>query len=225
MPRQYRTYARIAGILYLVTHVTSVTAVAAYAADAIALGVTLELVLAAGCLGTGILLWLVLRPVAPARAATFAALRALEAAVIATGTLPMLALLWTTAPRSLEQPFMALHDAAFLVGQGLVISVNTIVLAWLLFGANVVPRALAILGAVGGILVLASNSAQLFDVIPRGGTIAGICAIPVFVFEIWFAIHLIAVGLRARRAASMPPAPAEAGGTDVPEQASRSAVH
>lgn len=202
MTRQPRTYARAAGILYLVTHITSITAVGAYTADALAVGVALELILAAGCLGTGILLWLLLRSVGPARAANFAGLRALEAAVIAAGTLPMLALMWVRGLEQVTDPFVALHTAAFLVGQGLVISVNTVILGWLLLDARVVPRALAVLGMVGGALVLVSNSAQLFDLIPQGGTIAGLCAVPVFAFEIWFAIHLIAVGLRSRDAAS-----------------------
>lgn len=201
MSHRSRAYARTAGVLYLVTHVTSVAAVAAYAADALAVGAALELVLAGGCLGTGILLWLLLSPAGPARAATFAGLRALEAAVVAAGTLPMLALLWTPAPAPMEESLRSLHTAAFLVGQGMVISVNTVVLGWLLLDARVVPRALAVLGIVGGVLVLVSNSAQLFGLIPQGGTVAGLCAVPVFAFEIWFAVHLIAVGLRPRAAA------------------------
>jgi len=201
MTRNTRTYARTAGILYLVTHITSITAVAAYAADALAVGVALELILAAGCLGTGILLWLLLRAIGPARAAAFVGLRAMEAAVIAAGTLPMLALTLVTVPAPVVESFYALHTAAFLVGQGLVISVNTVILGWLLLGARVVPRVLAMLGIVGGTLVLLSNSAQLFDLIPQGGTIAGLSAVPIFVFEIWFAIYLIAVGLQPRNAA------------------------
>ncbi|MVA76281.1 DUF4386 family protein [Auraticoccus sp. F435] len=211
MTSRARTYARTAGIFYLVTHVTSITAVAAYAAGTLAVGVALELVLAGGCLGTGILLWLLLRPVGPARAATFAGLRALEASVIAAGTLPMLALLWMTEPGPIAEVLVDLHTAAFLVGQGLVISVNTVILGWLLLDARATPRALAVLGMVGGTLVLVSNSAQLFGLIPQGGTIAGLCAVPVFAFEIWFAIHLIAVGLRPREAAPELVAPAVAG--------------
>lgn len=191
MNRSPRTYARAAGILYLTTHVTSVTAVVAYGAGLIALGVLLEFLLAIGCLGTGILLWILLQGRGPARAATFALLRAVEAAVILAGTLPMLALT-LGGPASAE----TLHTASFLVGQGLVISVNTIVLGWLLIDSRAVPRALRVLGVAGGVIVLASNLAQLFGVIPLNGTIAGLCAAPVFVFEIWFAIHLIARGVR-----------------------------
>lgn len=188
MTRSPAVYARTAGALYLVTHVTSVTAVVAYGAGALRVGVLLEYVLALGCVGTGILLALLLRAYGPARALTFAMLRAVEASVILAGTLPMLAqALGGTSDARLDDA----HTASFLIGQGLVISVNTIVLGWLLFDARVVPRPLAVLGLAGGALVLASNLCQLLDVIPLNGTVAGICAVPVFAFEIWLALHLL----------------------------------
>lgn len=195
MTRQNRTYARSAGIAYLVTHVTSVTAVAAYGASALPLGVALEFTLALGCLLTGLLLLPLLRSAGEVRALTFAFLRGLEAAVIATGALPMLALAWTGGSREVLE---ALHSAAFLVGQGLVISVNTVVLAWLLLDSGLVPRALAVLGLFGGVVVLGSNTAQLFGLIPLNGPVAGVCALPIFAFEIWFAFYLIIAGLRPR---------------------------
>lgn len=49
-------YARLAGVLYLVTHVTSVGAVAIYGLSVsslgIRVGVLMEFVLALGCVGT-----------------------------------------------------------------------------------------------------------------------------------------------------------------------------
>lgn len=191
-----RAIARVAGTLYLVTHVTSVTAVVAYAGGLAPLGVALEFVLALGCAGTGVLVWVLLRDRAPARSATFAGLRAVEAAVILAGTLPMLALAWAVAPGAeLAGALTGIHTASFLIGQGLVISVNTIVLGSALLSTRAVPRALAVLGIAGGAIVLASNAAQLFGVIPLNGAIAGACAVPVFAFEIWFAIRLIVSGV------------------------------
>ena len=193
-----RQRARAAGILYLVTHVTSVVAVAAYGAGLVAGGVTLEFALAIGCLGTGVLLWVLLRGHGPARAATFALLRTVEAAVIIAGTLPMLATLWfVRADGQWVEAAVSMHAASFLLGQGLVISVNTIVLGWLLWDSRTVARALAVLGMVGGIVVLASNLAQLWGLIPLNGPAAAVGAVPIFAFEIWFAISLIVVGLRS----------------------------
>lgn len=213
-----RTHAAAAGVLYLTTHVTSVLAVAAYGSGLLAWGVLLELGLAVGCVGTGVLLWLLLRGTGPARAATFALLRTVEAAVILAGTLPMLATAWlhdasvgsapdgrTTASSGATAGLTAVisdaldrvHTASFLVGQGLVISVNTIVLGWLLLDSRAVPRALALLGLAGGGLVLTSNLAQLFGAISLNGAVAGACAAPVFAFEVWLAVLLIVRGLRA----------------------------
>jgi hypothetical protein len=193
-----RLLARVAGVLYLVTHVTSVTAVAAFGAGALTIGVALELALALGCFGTGVLLLVLLRRHGEVRAMAFAGLRAIEAAVIIAGSLPMLALAWLGAAGAQSADALTqLHAAAFLLGQGLVISVNTLVLAWLLLDARVVPRALALLGLAGGALVLASNLAQLFGAIPMGGAIAGLCAVPIFAFELWFAGCLIVRGLPA----------------------------
>lgn len=191
-----RRYARTAGLLYLLTHVTSVLAVVAYGVGETAGGVTLEFALAVGCLGTGVLLWILLREYGPARAATFALLRTAEAAVIVTGTLPVLASRWTGASGPVADALRELHTAAFLVGQGLVISVNTIVLGTLLLDSRTVPRALAVLGLAGGTLVLVSNLAQLWGLIPLNGAVAGAAAVPIFAFEIWFAVYLIVVGLR-----------------------------
>lgn len=198
-----RQHARVAGVLYLVTHVTSVAAVAAYNAGLVRVGVTLEFALAMGCAGTGVLIWYLLRGFGPARAATFAALRGVEAAVIIAGMLPMLATVWAgSAAGSLGELASALHAASFLLGQGLVISVNTIVLGWLLWDARAVPRPMAALGTGGGVLVLVSNLTQLWGVMPLNGPVAGVAAIPVFAFELWFAIYLIARGLRAPAAST-----------------------
>ena len=197
-----RQYARAAGILYLLTHVTSVLAVVAYAAGAIRGGVTLEFTLAIGCAGTGILLWVLLRDHGAARAATFALLRGVEASVIIVGATPLLATAWLNRPDMVATATATeLHNAAFLLGQGLVISVNTIVLGWLLRSSRAVPTMLALLGLAGGAIVLVSNLAQLWGLVPRNGTVAVIGAVPVFAFELWFAIHLITVGLRQERVA------------------------
>ena len=82
------------------------------------------------------------------------------------------------------------------MGQSPIISANTLLLASLLLRSRLVPRGIGILGLVGGATVLASNLAQLFGAIPQGGAVAGLLAVPVFAFEIWFAGYLVLVGFR-----------------------------
>lgn len=201
MTHSPRQLARAAGILYLLTHITSVTAVVAYSRGALRAGVTLEFALAIGCVGTGVLLWVLLRDAGPSRAAAFFALRVVEAAVIISGALPMLAAVLTPVGASGEIGFpadagAAIHTASFLLGQGLIISVNTVVLAWLLWDTRAVPRVLAGLGGIGAVVVLASNIAQLWGTLPLSGALAGAAAVPIFVFEVWLAVYLIAFGTR-----------------------------
>ncbi|SFR57341.1 protein of unknown function [Microbacterium azadirachtae] len=187
-----RTLARTAGILYLVTHVTSVLAVPAYAGGWIRAGVTLEFALAIACAGTGVLLWRLLYAHGEARALSFAVLRAVEAAVILAGTLPMLAAAWTRGSDHASSAVATdLHAAAFLVGQGLVIGVNTVILGTLLWDSGILPRTLAALGVAGGGLVFASDLAQLWGVIPPNGIVAGVAAAPIFAFELWLAVLLL----------------------------------
>lgn len=208
-------YSRTAGVLYLTTHATSVGAAALYAAalDAVAssplwirVGVLLEFALALGCLGTGLLLLPVLRHYGQVRAYAFAFLRGLEASVILAGTLPMLVVAWTWTGGSGEanSVLVHLHTASFLIGQGLVIAVNTLLLGSLLLTSRLVPRALACLGLAGGAIVLVSDTAQLLGLIPMNGPVAAACAIPIFAFEIWFAITLL---IGKRSGASRPAAP------------------
>lgn len=204
MPSAVDRRSRAAGSLYLLTHVTSVLAVVAYANGALAAGVTLEFALAVGCLGTGVVLWVLLRERGPTRAATFALLRTVEAGVILAGTLPMLALLHLErrggpdGGAELATALDELHAGSFLIGQGLVIGVNTVVLGWLLADSGAVPRALAVLGLLGGSLVFVSDLAQLWSVIPTNGTLAGVAAVPIFAFELWLAVRLLLVGLAPR---------------------------
>lgn len=210
MPHTDRQYARAAGALYLVTHVTSVVAVIAYGKDALKAGITLEFALAIACAGTGVLVWQMLRQHGPARAATFALLRAVEAAVIIAGTLPMAAAV--IAGSSTVEPAMEdLHTASFLMGQGLVISINTIALGWLLATSGRVPRALGLLGMAGGAIVMTSNLSQLWGLIELNGTIAGAAAAPIFAFELWFAFFMLIRGLRPAPVAAVTGHRADAG--------------
>ena len=210
----HRRRALLAGLSYYVTHITSVAAaiifVGAFAqhdlarqASPLILAVALEVILALGCLATGVLLLPILLPHGAAAAYAFSAMRTMEAAVIAAGTVPVLGALWWAqraapgeVPSSLVTALESIHDAGFLVGQGLIISVNSIVIGWLLWRSGLVPRGIGLLGMTGGAVVLVGNALQLTGAIEFGGTIAGAMAAPIFAFEIWFASYLVFVGVR-----------------------------
>jgi hypothetical protein len=204
-----RRAALLGGLLYLSTHVTSVAALLAYGDvltdptsavsgehdSAVLVGVVLDTLLALGVLGTGVALLPVLRPYAPIGAHAFSALRTMESAVIAVGVLPMVALV-SLRDNASATLLVGLHQASFLVGQGLVISITTLVIAGTLWRTRLVPAWIGALGLVGGVAVLASNAAQLFGGLERGGSLAALLAAPVFAFEISFAVYLVVRGVR-----------------------------
>lgn len=212
--------ARIGGALYLLTHVTSVAAVVAYGGapvsplatrTAVLAGALLEIVLALAVVGTGVALYPLLRPHSEAVAVGYLALRTLEAGVILVGVvvlLPVVAAPATTAgvplPAETAAALRLVHDWTFLVGPGLVVPVHTVLLARLLLRRALMPRAIPLLGLVGGPLIGAVNLAVglgLTDAI-------AVAAVPVFAWEVSLAVCLLVRGLRTDAAATHPAAAA-----------------
>lgn len=62
--------------------------------------------------------------------------------------------------------------------------------------SGLVPRGMAVLGLVGGPLIVASGIAVLFDVLQFGGTGQGIATIPEFLWELSLGIYLTVKGFR-----------------------------
>jgi hypothetical protein len=68
------------------------------------------------------------------------------------------------------QSLVALHDWMFLLGPGFVVGIgNGLMLGYLMYKSALVPRAMAVLGLIGGPLNTASGTAVLFGVIEAGG--------------------------------------------------------
>jgi hypothetical protein len=55
---------------------------------------------------------------------------------------------------------------------------------------------MAMLGLIGGPLIVISGIAVMFDVIDRGSALQGVATIPEFIWELSFGIYLIVKGFR-----------------------------
>lgn len=211
-----RSTSALTGICYLITHVTSVTAAVLYGGSgfdpnaplagrlSVLTAGLLEIILAVAVVGTGVGLLALLRTRAPGAAAGYLALRVLEASVILAGVLvllPVVAAPGTASAPGLEpgiaQALHLMHDWSFLIGPGLVVPVHTVLLAWVLLRQRLVPRAIALLGLVGGPLVAAMNVAVLFGLT----TVIPVAVVPIFAWEISLAVFLIVRGLPEARTA------------------------
>ncbi|MGY1778711.1 DUF4386 domain-containing protein [Geodermatophilus sp. SYSU D01036] len=100
------------------------------------------------------------------------------------------------SPVAVARGPVALHDATFLVGPGLVIGVTTLLLAVLVYRGGVAPRWIAGTGLVGGPLVFLSSTAVLFGVYEQVSVWGFPGAVPVTVWEMGLAVSLVARGFR-----------------------------
>lgn len=217
-----RRTARLAGALYLLTFASSIPALlllspvlddARYVlgpgADArVTAGLLLDLVNAAACVGTAVVLHRLLRADAPARALGFVTSRVLEAAIIAVGVLSLLAVLTLRqdvaagavphegAALVTAHALVALRDWTFLLGPGLVSAVNAALLGSVLLQHRRVPRAIPLLGVVGAPLQIVSVLLTALGHNSQLSALSAVAVLPIFAWELSLGVWLVARGLR-----------------------------
>jgi hypothetical protein len=215
-----RKLAIATGVLFFITHVTSVAAIVLYqpvlnrpgyvlgngaANSRILLGGLLEVILAAAVIGTAVTLYPVVSRHNRALAMGYVGLRTLEAGIIVTGIVSLLAVVSlqhdvagtaanAAALATAGKALVAVHNWTFIIGPGLVCGLNTVVMAYALYRSKLVARFIPVLGLIGGPLVFAANVAGMFGV-PRHDL--GVCVVPVFAWEVCLAIFLITKGYRS----------------------------
>lgn len=213
-----RKLALSAGVLYLVTIVTSIPAAALEAPllagtvdpSAAAWAVALEVLLALSCIGTAVVLYPITRRVSQVGALGFVAARTLEAGIIVTGALSVLALLeLNDAGAATGDPavrlLVSVHDGAFLLGPGLIPAINALCLAPVLFRARLVPRVIPLVGMVGIPLLVASAVATLFGAIDQLSPIAAVAAAPIALWELSLGLWLTIRGFRREAVGRLQP--------------------
>jgi hypothetical protein len=230
--------ARVFGWLFVATFVTSIPAYFIFYADVldspnlitgtgadptanVALGAALELLLIIANVGTAVVIYPILKRQSEIGAVGYVSARLVEQIFIAIGIISLLAFVFmrqegTASDAALGQVFVAIHDRAFLVGPGFFAGVaNGVILGSLMYRSGLVPRGMAVLGLIGGPLVMASGIAVMFDVAERGSALQGIATIPEFFWELSLGIYCIVKGFR-----SSAPILATEGTVRVPESPS-----
>jgi hypothetical protein len=168
-------------------------------------GAFLELILIIANIGTAVVLYPVVKRVNEILALGFVTARVMECVFIAVGILSLLTVVTlrqeaaagadaaslVTAGKTL----VALHDWTFLLGPGFVVGVgNGLILGYLMYSSRLVPRAMAVLGLIGGPLVMASGIAVILGVIEIGSAWQTLPAAPEFLWELSLAIWLMVKG-------------------------------
>jgi hypothetical protein len=217
-----RTIATATGMLFLITFITAIPGqlffyvplltdhdyILGVSADTnVSLGALLEIILVVANIGTAVVLYPLLKRQNDAVALGFVAAAVLESAVIMIGTFSLLSVVTVrqefagaagvdaAALVAVGRALVALRDATFLLGPGLLAGLgNGILLGYLMYRSGLVPRGMALLGLIGGPLLIASMVAVLFGAYEQVSLPSAIATIPEFLWELSLGIYLVVNG-------------------------------
>ena len=217
----YRRVATVTGWLWIITFVTSIAArvwfyapvleeegnyVTGAGVDAqtlIGIGAVLELLLIIANVGTAVVPYSIHKRVHEAGAVGYVSARLMECTFIAIGIVCVLAIstLRQEAPSgtdaALGQGIFAVYEWAFRIGPGFFVGVgNGLILGWLMYKSELVPRRMAMFGLVGGPLIIVSGALVIVGVIEAGGVVQALATVPEFIWELSIGIYLIVKGYR-----------------------------
>jgi hypothetical protein len=218
----YRPQAigRVFGWFFLATFLTSIPAyffgyarmldtpslITGHGADpstGIAIGATLEVLLIVANVATAVVAYPVLKRESEMGAIGYVSARLVEAMFIAIGIVSALGFLLirqeataTSAP-VVGNVFVAFYYRAFLVGPGFFAGLaNGVVLGYLMYRSELVPRGMTWLGLIGGPLVMITGILMMFDAIERGGGVQAIATLPEALWELSLSAYCIVKGFR-----------------------------
>jgi hypothetical protein len=98
----------------------------------------------------------------------------------------------------LAESLAAVKDWTFLLGPGFVVGIgNGLILGYLMYKSALVPRGMAMLGLIGGPLIILSGLGVLFDLYDAGGPVQAIATIPEFLWELSLGIYCTVRGFKA----------------------------
>jgi hypothetical protein len=227
-----RRAATIVGWLFVLTYVTSISAkigfypplfdgnyVTGPGQDTRVLwGAFSEAILIIANIGTATALYTVIKQRYPNLAISFVAARIMESVFIGVGIVGVLTVVTlrqdyaaageasAAGLTAVGDAFVALQEWTFCLGPGFVVGVgNGCLLGYIMYRSGLVPRRLAILGLIGGPLIILSGSAALMGFIELDGTWQTLAAIPEFFWELGLGIYLIVKGFKTPAAADMAP--------------------
>jgi hypothetical protein len=225
---QNRGTAVAVGVFFLITEVAAIAGLLLYqpllsdpdyvigagADNRVLLGGFFELVLVAAIVGTGVTLYPIVRNQSQSVALGYLCTRLLEAVVILVGIVGVLSAVTlrqdlagtpgtdSAALVAVGKSLVAIHDWTFLLGPNFLLGANSLLLAYLMYRSRLVPRLIAALGLIGGLLICVSATAVMFGLYEQVSTVGTVAALPVFAWEVSLAVYLIVKGFRSSPAAA-----------------------
>src|ERR1044071_3395732 len=217
----HRKISLTAGLFYLLTMV-SIPSIALYSQvkganyilgtgpdTSAIIGGILEIIVALAGIGTAVALFPVLKKQNESFALGLVAARILEAGTLFVGVAFILSIVTLRQVGAgadalvTSHTLSALYDRIFLLGGSFMPAIDDLLLGFLLYKSRLVPRALSLIGIVGGPVLIAGFLAVVFGVIGPAAPLRALAALPVFLFEISLGIWLIVKGFNPSAFASL----------------------
>jgi hypothetical protein len=214
-----RRSAFFGGLFYLITFASSIPAVlllrpvindsqyiiGAGADTRVVWGTVLDLVNALTAVGSAVALFPVMRRQSESMALGFVTTRMFEAAVIAIGVVSLLTVVSLRDPGATGaeatslvttgNALVAAYNWVFLVGPNLMPAVNGVLLGTLMYRSGLVPKAIPVMGLLGGPLLLAVTVASMLGITHHGSP-WWIVAAPIVLWELSLGLYLTFKGFR-----------------------------
>ena len=219
-----RRTAYVVGVLFVITYITSIAAkfsfyppfldnadyIVSQGEDTRVLwGAFFEMILIVANIGTAVALYPVLRRRFPVLSLSFVTARIMESVFIAVGILAVVTLVTLrqdysgatgaegSALAGVGHALVTLQQWTFNLGPGFVVGVgNGLILGYMMYRTRLVPRGMAMLGLVGGPLLVLSGTAIILGVIEAGSTAQVLATLPEFFWELSFGVYLIVKGFK-----------------------------
>src|SRR5215203_4224648 len=239
-----QTIARVFGVLFLITFITSIPAyffyvpvlddpryiVGAGADTRVSFGAVLELILIIANIGTAVVLYPIVRRQNEILALGYVTARIVECVFIAVGILSLLTIVTLRQEAAAGADaaslviagklLIALHEWTSQLGPGFVVGIgNGLILGYLMYTSRLVPRGMAVLGLIGGPLIIVTGAAIVLGLIEQGGAVQTIAVMPEFLWELALGIWLIVKGFNPSAVASLPTDPDDGVVTGVEQPA------
>src|SRR3954464_5681383 len=206
--------ARVFGVLYLITFITSIPALLLYQPvlddpvayitgagqnNQILFGAFLELLLIIANIGTAVVIFPIVKRQSEELALGYVTARVVECTFILVGIVSVLGIITLrnqvagAAEGTVAYTLAAIKDWTFLLGPGWVVGWgNGLILGYMMYRSQLVPRPWPWLGMIGGPLLILTGTAILFGGNDPSSTLRGlqgIATIPEAAWELFLGVY------------------------------------
>ncbi|MFN8355086.1 MAG: DUF4386 domain-containing protein [Spirosomataceae bacterium] len=221
-PQSNRTNSILTGIFFIVAAISSIVGLKLYDpilvdpyfietgsqhSSQIVWGAINELILSATATGTALMMYPYLKRYNESLGMGYLSFRMLEVVFILIGIVSVLTALSVSQhyinhtidkanATALGLAFIALHNWTFMLGPNFMLAINTFLYSYTFRHAELVPKALSLLGMTAACLIMVAAILEMFGIIEQVSVWGALLALPIALYEMTLAVWLIVKGFR-----------------------------